>query len=55
MRGAQVLMIILMSSAVALNLAKDGEPRKDNDYSFAVSLISNLILAAILWWGGFWK
>jgi Ca2+/H+ antiporter len=55
MGAAQIIIVVLVSMDIAINIAKDGEVKKPNNYSFKESLIVNAILIAILWWGGFFN
>lgn len=48
----QIIVLVLCLIELGYVLAKDGEP-KNNNYSFIVTLIGNIIMLALLWWGGF--
>lgn len=48
----QIILLMLLAFQVAINLARDGEPRRDK-YSFWMSLIGAVITCALLAWGGF--
>ena len=48
----QLIIICIYTLGIGIHLAKDGEPR-DGNYSFIINLISTVISAGILWWGGF--
>ena len=53
MRWPQIVIIVLMAMSTGMALVKHGEPRNAK-YNFWVELISNLIMAGLLWFGGFW-
>lgn len=53
MNAPQIIMIVLLVLSVFTGLMKHGESR--GDYNFWASLISAVIEAAILKWGGFWN
>lgn len=50
--GAQIIYLILVGFSLAVSFVKHGEPKKGN-YNFWVDLISTLLHAALLSWGGF--
>ncbi len=52
MNGWSIAVIVMISLDVGIALAKHGEPR--TKYNFWASLISSLILTAILYKAGLW-
>jgi len=54
MNGAQITIIVLMALEVGFSIAKDGEPRTGT-YSMWYAIIAWGLVAAVLWWVGFWK
>ena len=49
----QILVIVLWALSLGLTLAKHGEPRGGKE-SVWTALVGVAIMAALLWWGGFW-
>ena len=47
----QIIMIVLLSMDITLGLAFHGKPRPN--YNGWTSLISAIIMVALLYWGGF--
>ena len=54
MGAPQIVMIVWLAIAVGIGIADHGKP-KEGETSAWVSLIGSLIIAAILWWGGFFS
>ena len=51
MNAPQIIIIVLLAYNVGSSVAKHGKPQ--DDYNGWVSLISAIITASLLWWGGF--
>lgn len=54
MRAPQVIMIVMLSIGLGIDIVKHGES-KTGKYNFVTTLIAQLLVVAILYWGGFWK
>ena len=56
MKAPQMIMIVILCLDLGINLAKHGEDRTGASakYNFWTTLIGNILMAAILYWGGFW-
>jgi LPXTG-motif cell wall-anchored protein len=54
MSGAQIAMATLFFISLLLSARDHGKPKTGAD-NFWVALLGVGILAAILWWGGFWR
>jgi hypothetical protein len=52
MRWPQVFMLLLFGLSLGRGIFKDGDP--DTPISFRSNLQGVVIMALILWWGGFW-
>lgn len=53
MHAAQITLISLWGVNFGLVWAKHGQPRTDKHDAW-VQLTALAVVAAILWWGGFW-
>jgi hypothetical protein len=53
MNAPQIIVIVLLSLGVGISIARNGEDH-EQPISFGWTLLRSVILAAILWWGGFW-
>ena len=49
----QIIFLVLMAMSLGMNLAKDGEPKKNDTWSFGWSLLANILMFGLLYWGGF--
>jgi len=54
MNWPQITLIILLAFGLGITAIKHGEPRNDK-YSFWWQLAGNLVIAWLLWWGGFFS
>ena len=52
MQTPQVIVIVLTAISLAVNLLKNGEPKK---YNFVAALIDSTALIGLLIWGGFFS
>ena len=50
----QIVIIAFLAMDTGMSLAMHGKPR-EGKYNFWVSLISNGLLALLMWYGGFWR
>jgi hypothetical protein len=53
MRAPQIITIVLMALSVSGSLSRHGEP-KEGCYNAAKDILGIVVIAALLWWGGFW-
>jgi hypothetical protein len=53
MSAPQIIMVGLVASELTIFAVKHGEYR--GKYNFWVTLVSDVLLVALLWWGGFWS
>ena len=53
MGAPQIIVIVLLSMDVVVNIAKHGEPK--SPYNALIGVLDSVIIAALLWWGGFWN
>jgi len=51
----QIIMIVILALGLGINLAKDGQYKTDEKYSFGVTFIATAINFAVLYWGGFFS
>lgn len=49
----QIIMLVILTLGLGMNLAKDGEYKTGEKYSFGTSFIATAINFAVLYWGGF--
>ncbi len=54
MNGAQIAMIVLFAIGVGISAAKNGQPQTGK-HNILATLFAQSIVAAILYWGGFWS
>jgi hypothetical protein len=50
----QVVILVLVCVGLGMELVRDGNPRTDK-HSFWITLLSDTIVLALLWWGGFFN
>ena len=53
MNAPQIIWIALTTAYLAKELVNDGQCRKPSKHNFASGLIASGLMAALLWWGGF--
>jgi len=53
MGAAQIILLILSGLAVFISFQKDGERR--SPWSFSETLVGQIVLLGLLWWGGFFS
>ena len=49
----QIIMLVIFTLGLGINLAKDGQYKTEEKYSFGVSFVATVINVAVLYWGGF--
>lgn len=54
MKAPQIIMIILTVADLVYGLMMDGK-QTIKKHDFGVTLFTNAIFCALLYWGGFWK
>ena len=54
MKAPQIIMLVLIAMDIGIHLAKNGQPRTDC-YNVYWELFGKGLLAALLWWGGFFN
>ncbi|MCT8281776.1 hypothetical protein [Xanthomonas translucens] len=52
MNAPQIIWIVLTTVGLTFSLIKDGRP-ETGKHNFIAHLIATAIMAALLWWGGF--
>ncbi len=53
MNAPQITLIVIFALGTGITITRHGKPKKGKE-SLWLSLVSTSILAAILYWGGFW-
>lgn len=49
----QILLIVLVTLSLGVTAAKHGETKCEETHNFFLSLVADLIVILILYWGGF--
>lgn len=50
----QIILLLLMASGLGIDLSKHGEEKKGK-YNVLNTIIAQLLMLVLLWWGGFFK
>jgi hypothetical protein len=50
----QIIVMIILVLGLGISMEKHGKDRTGKE-NFLIQLISTIIMAILLWWGGFWK
>lgn len=53
MHAPQIVMIALYALGLGIAIEEHGKP-KSGTHNVWITLVATALVAAILWWGGFW-